>query len=161
MISTFIAGLLFTGPARVTDHDPSVGLAGTRCCNDFVEANGKKFTRPWALIAAAPVWHFSFCVLCNWILNVQMEWRLNVGQSVYVDVYMWTHRLLTFRSKWTTLLRWRKATPVRICRTSRMTSSSVNASSSSSATHWLKISPPAALRDRDTERNCYLVQLFI
>lgn len=50
----------------------------------------------------------------------------------------------TLRSRCTTLFRCRKATPVRICLANRITSFSVKASSLS-ATHWLKISPPAAL----------------
>lgn len=53
---------------------------------------------------------------------------------------------LTLRSRWTMLFWWRKATPSRICFMSLFTSSSVKASSSRSDTHWLKISPPAALR---------------
>lgn len=52
---------------------------------------------------------------------------------------------LTFRSRWTTLLWWRKATPSRICLISLLTSCSLKASSSD--THWLKISPPAALKE--------------
>lgn len=52
---------------------------------------------------------------------------------------------LTFRSRWTTLFRCRKDTPLRICLASRITSFSVKASSLS-ATHWSKISPPAALQ---------------
>lgn len=54
----------------------------------------------------------------------------------------------TFRSRWTTLFWWRKATPSRICLMSLFTSSSRKASSSWSDTHWLKISPPAALQQK-------------
>lgn len=54
----------------------------------------------------------------------------------------------TFRSRWTTLFWWRKATPSRICLMSLFTSSSLKASSSWSDTHWLKISPPAALQQK-------------
>ena len=53
---------------------------------------------------------------------------------------------LTFRSRWTTLFWCRKETPSRICLISLFTSPSLKASSSRSDTHWLKISPPAALR---------------
>lgn len=53
-------------------------------------------------------------------------------------------KVFTLKSRCTTLFRCRKATPVRICLANRITSFSVKASSSS-ATHWLKISPPAAL----------------
>lgn len=52
---------------------------------------------------------------------------------------------LTFRSRWTTLFWCRKETPSRICLISLFTSPSLKASSSRSDTHWLKISPPAAL----------------
>lgn len=57
----------------------------------------------------------------------------------------------TFRSRCTTLLRCRKATPDRICLANRITSFSVKASSALSATHWLKISPPAALEEKTEE----------
>lgn len=60
--------------------------------------------------------------------------------------HSWTQatKVFTLRSRCTTLFRCRKATPVRICLANRITSFSVKASSLS-ATHWLKISPPAAL----------------
>lgn len=58
---------------------------------------------------------------------------------------------LTFRSRCTTLFRCRKATPLRICLASRITSFSVKASSLS-ATHWSKISPPAALQGEEGGR---------
>lgn len=51
---------------------------------------------------------------------------------------------LTLRSRCTMLFLWRKETPSRICLINLFTSSSLKASSRS-ATHWLKISPPAAL----------------
>lgn len=59
----------------------------------------------------------------------------------------------TFRSRWTTLFWWRKATPSRICLMSLFTSSSLKASSSRSDTHWLKISPPAALQHTIQKRS--------
>lgn len=69
----------------------------------------------------------------------------------------------TFRSRWTTLFWWRKATPSRICLISLLTSCSLKASSSD--THWLKISPPAALKEKSrTKKNqvvrCHMTSLL-
>lgn len=52
----------------------------------------------------------------------------------------------TFKSRWTTLFLCKNETPSKICFISRFTSFSLKASSPS-ATHWSKISPPAALQN--------------
>lgn len=82
------------------------------------------------------------------------------GYLNWVFTY-WHDEHITFRSRWTTLFLWRKAMPSRICLIRRFTSSSSKASSLS-ATHRLKISPPAALQMQTQNiihDTCYLQNL--
>lgn len=87
-----------------------------------------------------------FCL--NWKAHFRHHENNGLYKKCKVTVVMENPvcaRPLTFRSRWTTLFWWRKETPSRICLMSLFTSSSLKASSSLSDTHWLKISPPAAL----------------
>lgn len=84
-------------------------------------------------------------------VSVDCSWREFVKLLILFKIPLISRKQhiapsLTLRSRWTTLFRWRKVTPSRICLISLLTSCSLKASSSD--THWLKISPPAALREK-------------
>lgn len=85
----------------------------------------------------------------NWLVQFKnksgTEWTIKGRQNKVIVEMIVCVSALTFRSRWTMLFWWRKETPSRICLMSLFTSSSLKASSSRSDTHWLKISPPAAL----------------